>query len=191
MTENNTRLSRRTVIRTGAVGVTVGAVGAGAVLYGSQPALAVNTNNFTADDVDVLADPDGEVHSVTIEPDVTVQYENFAASGAEATVTVTASDEDDGETSVSNTTTFDDTDDSENITLDETELSEDLEFEAGEETMVMLEVTVTVDAEEDDNLSEGLDASTDTQFTVDVTEHGVVTDIDGSAQTDHSNTSSD
>ncbi|SEW03206.1 hypothetical protein [Natrinema salifodinae] len=111
MTENNKFLTRRTVLRSGAVTATVGAVGAGAVVYGSQPALAADTTlGDSGQEVSIQADENGDISAVDIEPTFDISWENFdstiSTANVEVSVTVTSPERSDstGETITSTLT---------------------------------------------------------------------------------------
>ncbi|SEH15529.1 hypothetical protein SAMN04487967_2121 [Natronorubrum sediminis] len=97
MTEDNGLLTRRTVLRSGAGAAALGAVGAGAVFYSSQSALAAE-HDLGEDDTSVRADEDGELVAVEITPDITVEWSNLDDTETTANIEISAAvDPDEGE----------------------------------------------------------------------------------------------
>ena len=77
MDEDRSLVSRRTAIKSGAVALTTGVIGTGAVLYSSRPALAVTVDTWDAGEDLAITTQDGTVDEVVVDPTVTVDYANL------------------------------------------------------------------------------------------------------------------
>lgn len=186
MEEDNSelRFSRRSLIRGAGVLGGVGGLAALGLSFGSQPALAAETDSLTARDISIQADQNDEIIDVWINPSGTLTWENLAtptdSEGIEQPVPLQFAI--DAEVGTSSGTILDTPIDivvsegfheypaSGHISLLNAAEIDRGDFPAGETTTVTITVTATIAAEDNANLAEDLIAEDTASFDVEVEE---------------------
>lgn len=88
MSNDKTLLSRRTVLKGAGVTAGVGAVGAGSIVYSTQPALAAGTS-IDASNIDIDENSES-ITEVNITPDLTLDWDNFSSGVGSFDITISA-----------------------------------------------------------------------------------------------------
>ncbi|APX96550.1 twin-arginine translocation signal domain-containing protein [Natronorubrum daqingense] len=213
MTEDNGLLTRRTVLRSGAATAALTTVGAGALFYGSQSALATDYD-LDGDSAEVQADENGEIESIEITPEITVEWSNLDGEETQADITIDAAvdydeDEDDlvtiseGEHNIdleefdqeSDETVYESGSATESLgsidiydDLDGLNEEEIEEIEDEETFDIYVEVTVTVNSEEDDNVGDELSSSAGSDLDLTIEGGANIDEISGEIELDAEST---